>query len=84
VWVVNDVGLHARPAASFVKAASGFSCGIWVETASGRADAKSLLMLLTLGVTKGTEIAILADGPEEEKAATFLADLVASGFSESA
>jgi len=80
VLVVNDVGLHARPAASLVKAASSFSCNIWVEAESGRADAKSLLMVLALGVTQGTEIVIITDGPDEEKAAADLAELVESGF----
>jgi len=84
VRVVDAVGLHARPAANFVRAASGFECRIWVETDSGRADAKSLLMILTLGVTQDSEITIVADGADEEMAVACLIDLVQSGLAEGA
>jgi phosphocarrier protein HPr len=80
VKVVNNVGLHARPAAAFVKAASGFPCHIQIETELGHADAKSLLMVLALGVVQGAQIAIVADGPDEERAVGLLVELVESGF----
>ncbi len=81
VKVINTVRLHARPAVAFVKATSGFPCNVRIETQSGHADAKSLLMVLALGVIQGTQITIVAEGPGEEQAADALAGLVASGFS---
>ena len=78
VTLENASGLHARPAAEFVKAASGFEAVITVEGV----DAKSLLGIMSLGATRGREIRIEATGPDAEAAAEALSALVASGFGE--
>ena len=74
--VNNQVGLHARPATFFIQKANEFKCSIWVEIGSRRINAKSLLGVLSLGITKGTVIDIIADGADEEAAVTALAELV--------
>ncbi len=82
VQVNNQVGLHARPATFFIQKSSEFKSGIWVEKNNKRVNAKSLLGVLSLGVTKGTEITVIADGPDEEAAVQALVSLVSSNSAE--
>ena len=78
----NQVGLHARPATFFIQRANEFKSSIWVEKEKRRANAKSLLGVLSLGITGGTDIKIIADGQDEAEAIASLEKLVVSGFSE--
>jgi len=82
VTVQNQVGLHARPATFFIQKANEFKCGIWVEKDERRVNAKSLLGVLSLGISKGTKITIIADGVDEESAVNALVDLIKSNFVE--
>ena len=82
VTVQNQVGLHARPATFFIQKANEFKSSIWVEKEERRANAKSLLGVLSLGITGGTDIKILADGQDEAEAVDALTKLVVSGFAE--
>lgn len=82
VVVKNQVGLHARPATFFIQKSNEFSSSVWIEKDERRVNAKSLLGVLSLGVTAGTEITILADGLDEQQAIDALKDLVESNFSE--
>ena len=82
VVVQNQVGLHARPATFFIQKANEFKSSIWVEREERRVNAKSLLGVLSLGITKGTPIVILADGVDEQEAVTTLVDLILSNFTE--
>jgi len=63
-------GLHARPASKLVRIASGFKSNIEIEnyTQKVRVNAKSILSMLTLGATYGTELLIQTSGPDEEEA----------------
>ena len=78
--VNNQVGLHARPATFFIQKANEFKSSIWVEVEERRVSAKSLLGVLSLGIVKGTEITLIANGPDEEEAVEALATLLASDF----
>jgi phosphocarrier protein len=83
VVVTNPVGLHARPAALFVKTAKGFpGTTISVCRDDRRADAKSILGVLTLAVTQGTTITISTEGDEAEAALNALVDIVEAGLGE--
>lgn len=82
VEVQNQVGLHARPATFFIQKANEYKSSIWVEKDERKVNAKSLLGVLSLGITKGTSITIIADGSDEEEAVTTLVNLVASNFTE--
>lgn len=82
ITVQNQVGLHARPATFFIQKANEFRSSIWVEKEERRANAKSLLGVLSLGITGGTDIRIIADGQDENDAVESLAKLVISGFAE--
>jgi phosphotransferase system HPr (HPr) family protein len=86
VEVRNPSGLHARPAAAFVKAAGGFASEVRVvnltRNAEKSAAAKSILGVLGLGVAKGHSIRITAEGADADEAVRSLVDLVASGLGE--
>lgn len=76
VAVTNSVGLHARPATFFIQKSNEFKSSIWVEKGDRRINAKSLLGILSLGIIKGTDIKIIADGVDEEAAVSALASLI--------
>ncbi len=82
VTVINNTGIHARPAALLVKEASKYQSKIQLKTAAKTADAKSILMLMGLGANKGTEVTICADGPDETEAVAALVNLFQSKFGE--
>ena len=85
VVVRSTVGLHARPAALFVKTANGFSSRITVENLTRGAqpvNARSILSLLSSGVRMHDRIRITTDGADEEAALAALAGLVESNFGE--
>ena len=80
VVVQNQVGLHARPATFFIQKANEYKSSIWVEKDERRVNAKSLLGVLSLGITKGLSISIIAEGSDEEEAVNGLVALVSSDF----
>lgn len=71
-----DVALHARPAATFVREASQFGSDIVVAANGRRANAKSILEVLALGATGGTELTLTASGDEATAAVDHLVALV--------
>ncbi|MBE7038152.1 MAG: HPr family phosphocarrier protein [Ruminococcaceae bacterium] len=80
VVVQNQVGLHARPATFFIQRANEFKSGIWIVKDERKVNAKSLLGVLSLGITRGTKISIVAEGPDQEEAVNSLVDLISSNF----
>ena len=82
IVIVNEHGMHARPAEMFAKSALRFNSRIELRRGNERVDAKSILNLLTLGATQGTELVIEADGIDAEQAVEALARLVESGFAD--
>ena len=79
VVLPDDVDLHARPAAQFVRAAMGFRSRVAVALATGdrEADAKSLLSVLSLGARRGTVLRLRAEGDDAALAVGALADCLA-------
>ncbi len=82
VTIVNNMGLHARPATFFVQNAHKFKSGIWVQSGDRKVNAKSLLGVLSLGIAKGMTVTLIADGYDEEEALADLAKLIDSGIGE--
>ena len=80
VVVTNSVGLHARPATFFIQKANEYRSYIWVEKDECRVNAKSLLGVLSLGITKDTQINLIADGADEQDTLDGLCALLASNF----
>lgn len=79
--IVNEVGLHARPASLFVQTASRFDSQIEVHFGSRTVNAKSILEILTLGAGEGSEIVVSAEGKDADQALNSLRLLVESDFS---
>ena len=71
-----EEGLHARPAAQFVKTAKGFSSEIMVVKDDKEANAKSSMKIMILGAKKGDEIVIRAEGNDAEEAVEALVELI--------
>lgn len=82
VQIVNPLGLHARPAAEFVKLANRFQSQVSLTKEEQLVNGKSILGVMTLAAECGSQLVIRADGPDADSAAQALADLVARGFSE--
>lgn len=82
VRIQNRLGLHARPAAEFVKLAGRFSSDVWVEKNEIEVNGKSIMGVMMLAAEAGSEIRIRAAGDDAEAAVDALVDLVASGFGE--
>lgn len=83
--VVNASGIHARPASLFVQQASGFESDVTVRNLTkdgGAKDAKSILMVMSLGMACGCNIEIAAEGPDEQAAVNSLVELIESGCGE--
>ena len=82
IRIVNRLGLHARAAASFVKLASSFSSDIHLVYGDQRVNGKSIMGIMMLAASKGTEMLIEASGQDEAEAAAALIDLINNRFGE--
>ena len=80
--IVNRLGLHARPAMSFVDAAAAFQAAIRVRKGEQEVDGKSIMQMMMLAATKGSELEITAEGEDAEQACCALKALIDSGFDE--
>lgn len=78
--VLNDKGLHARPCSELVKLAARFTSKIWVEYGSRKVDAKSLLGLLTLAISAGSEVRLIAEGSDAQEAIHEIESLASNRF----
>ena len=76
VTIQNEKGLHARPATLFIQKANYFRSSVWVENGDRKANAKSLLGVLSLAVSKGDVITLIAEGSDEAEAVVGLAQLI--------
>ena len=82
VAVCNELGLHARAAAAFVRLSSAFECEILVSCRDAEVDGKSIMGVMMLAAAKGSDLIIRAEGPDAESAVERLADLLANRFGE--
>lgn len=80
--ISNELGLHARAAASFVKIANRFRSNIMVKKDSVAVNGKSIMGVLMLAAAKGTEITVEADGDDEIETITELGKLIEAKFGE--
>jgi phosphocarrier protein len=82
VAIVNPLGLHARPAAEFVKLAARFGADVQVEKDGMTVNGKSIMGVMTLAAECGSAIHIRTSGDDAEAALAALVDLVRRGFNE--
>lgn len=80
--IVNRLGLHARPAAEFVKLAGRFAAEVRVEKDGLEVDGKSIMGVLMLAAEHGSELVIRTEGKDAEDALSALVELVDGGFHE--
>ncbi len=80
--ITNKLGIHARPAAQFVKIANTFSCEIRVEKDEDEVDGKSILGLMMLAAGHGSVISVSAEGDQAEEALQALEELILRDFEE--
>ena len=82
VRIVNPLGMHARPAAQFVKVAAAYTCQIEVIGDGAPVNGKSIMGVMMLAAECGSTLTLRADGADELAALEALAALVADGFGE--
>ena len=80
--VVNRLGLHARPAAMFVRIASRHRAEIWVAKEGEEVNGKSIMGLMMLAAGQGSKLRLRCDGPDADKAMEELEELIKAGFNE--
>ena len=80
--VVNRLGLHARPAAMFVRIASRHRAEVWVAKEGEEVNGKSIMGLMMLAAGQGSKLRIRCDGPDADKAMEELEELIKAGFKE--
>jgi phosphocarrier protein HPr len=84
VLIANKYGLHARPAAEFVKLANQFRSDVYVRKEEIEVNGKSIMGIMMLAAEHGCSFTIRADGDDAPQAVEGLVALVASGFGEGA
>jgi phosphocarrier protein HPr len=82
ITVTNPSGLHMRPAAELSKLASTLKSDITIISGSKRVNPKSVLLLISAGITCGTTIDVVCEGETEREDLRLLLDAIASGFGE--
>ncbi len=82
VTVMNRAGIHARPAALIVKTANSFSSKLYIERDTMKINGKSIMGIITLGASYKTELKIVVDGTDEQKAADAIELLFTNRFEE--
>jgi len=82
VVIENRNGLHARPAAMFVKISSRYRAEVWVEKDGERVNGKSIMGLMMLAAGKGSKLQVIAEGQDADKAIAEIKNLVETRFGE--
>jgi phosphocarrier protein HPr len=80
--VINRLGLHARPAAMFVRIASRYRCEVWVAKEGEEVNGKSIMGLMMLAAGQGSKLRLRCEGPDAEKALADLEELINARFHE--
>jgi phosphocarrier protein len=82
VTIQNRAGIHARPSAMLVQTAKDFQSTIYLEKGNDRINGKSIMGILTLGASFGTEIRVIAEGEDEQTALEAMVNLFNRKFEE--
>jgi phosphocarrier protein len=82
VKIINNAGLHTRPAATIVKLASKYKCDFYLSKDGLKINGKSIIGVMTMAAEKGSEIVLTFDGDDEADAAKDIIDYFNRGFDE--
>ncbi|MDY0362809.1 MAG: HPr family phosphocarrier protein [Desulforegulaceae bacterium] len=80
--IINELGLHARPAALIAKTARKAKSEIWIEKDDTRVDATSMIDILSIACQKGSLITLIADSIDDKKIFDEIKDIILNGFGE--
>jgi phosphocarrier protein HPr len=80
--IINRLGLHARPAAMFVRIASRYRCEVWVSKEGEEVNGKSIMGLMMLAAGQGSSLHIRCEGADADKAMEELEELIKAKFNE--
>jgi phosphocarrier protein HPr len=82
IMIINRLGLHARPAAMFVRIASRYRSEVWVEKEGERINGKSIMGLMMLAAGQGSKLTIYCEGADADKVLEELEELIQKKFNE--
>lgn len=82
VVIVNELGMHARSAAKVAALAQNAAANVWIQKEDKRADASSIIDILTLECEKGTQITLSIENKDDIGVLNSIFDLIANGFGE--
>lgn len=82
ITIINRLGLHARPAAMFVRAASRYRAEVWVKKGDEEINGKSIMGLMMLAAGQGSKLRIRCEGPDADKALEEIEQLINARFNE--
>lgn len=82
VRIANDLGIHLRAAGVLVQIAERFEAEVWVQRHGTRANAKSIMSVLSLAAAKGSELEVGAKGSDAQEAVTAIVELINNKFEE--
>ncbi len=82
ITIINKLGLHARAAGKLVETTSRFSCDITIDKDGRNVDGKSIMAMMMLAASKGTEITIKTNGEDEAAALEAIVNLINNRFDE--
>ena len=82
ITIINRLGLHARPAAMFVRIASRFRSEVWVAKEGEQINGKSIMGLMMLAAGQGSKLTIKCEGPDADKVMEELEELIQQKFNE--
>ena len=82
ITVINRLGLHARPAAMFVRIANRYRSEVWVEKEGEQINGNSIMGLMMLAAGQGSKLIIRCEGPDADKVMEELEDLILKKFNE--
>jgi phosphocarrier protein HPr len=82
ITIVNRLGLHARPAAMFVRISSRYRAEVWVSKEGEEVNGKSIMGLMMLAAGQGSKLRIRCEGPDADKAMDELEELIKAKFNE--
>jgi phosphocarrier protein HPr len=80
--IINRLGLHARPAAMFVRIASRYRSEVWVAKEGEEVNGKSIMGLMMLAAGQGSTLHVRCEGPDADKAMEELEELIKARFNE--
>ena len=82
IKIINKLGLHARASAKLTQLANQFESDIWIEKSDKKVNAKSIMGVMMLAASEGSDITIITQGSDEEKAMNSIVDLINNYFGE--